>query len=259
MPRTEENDVPDIRDTLGQLDRRLAEIRDQIAGLADLPEPTPPPPPPDHRSIPLPTPVGFGDATGLEEPPESAEGRAYPDSAAVRSATLDRDRAQALATGVDQLGSQIEQLLSVRERLLADARQLLSSYRREIDELELQEAPDVRSALEALLDPEAPASGPAPALDGLPSRPAFFEGLVSVTVGPATRLQTIQVLENALARVPRVDQVYIRRWHAGQLWLELTVSGGVELIGELNRVLPFPFAVESASAQEIVIRLEGER
>jgi hypothetical protein len=80
-----------------------------------------------------------------------------------------------------------------------------------------------------------------------------------MTVGGATRIQTIQVLEDSLSRILHVERVYIRRWHAGALWLELSLSDGVELLGELNRVLPFPFAVQSATGQEIVISLEGER
>ena len=72
----------------------------------------------------------------------------------------------------------------------------------------------------------------------------------------ASRIQTIQVLEDSLSRIRGAERVYIRRWHAGALWIELTLSGGVELIGELNRVLPFPFAVQSATGEEIALSLE---
>lgn len=167
--------------------------------------------------------------------------------------------ARAMAEGVGQLGAQIQQLLSIRQRLLDDARQLLRRYEQELQELEREDSLDLRAPLDA--SPAAQISGSEERADGdgQPPRPAFFEGLVALTVAGATRIQTIQVLEDSLSRLAGAEQVYIRRWHAGTLWLELTMSGGVELIGELNRVLPFPFAVQSAAAHEIVISLEGER
>jgi hypothetical protein len=159
---------------------------------------------------------------------------------------------------VGQLGVQIKQLLTIRERLLNDAEQLLAGYERQLRELETLDVFEVEAALAALL----PAPGPTETssrVPEFPSRPAFFDGVMTITVVGVHRLQTIQVLEDSLSRVRHVDRVYIRRWHAGQLLFELALSAGVELIGELNRVLPFPFAVQSATGQEIGITLEGER
>lgn len=256
LPRAEERDVPDIRETLAQLDRRLADLRHQIDDLADTPEPAPPPPPPARRDLPLPPPPDLGDHPATLP------------AATAAAPEAERARARALSEGIGQLGSQIEQLLTVRERLLADARQLVASYARALDDLEHQDISQARSALASLLSRPAPplqekepATGADPGAGGRAglSRPAFFEGMVNVSVTGATRIQTIQVLEDSLSRVRHVEQVYIRRWHAGQLWLEVTTSGGVDLIGELNRVLPFPFAVQSATAREIMISLDGER
>jgi hypothetical protein len=244
-PWTEEDEVPDIGESLAQLDQRLAEIRQQLADMAERPEALPPPPPPARRDLPPPAP-------GLQELAPSG----HPPAAKLSERR--REPVRVVGEGVGQLGTQIEQLLRIRQRLVGDVRGLLMRYQRELDECERGDVSELQSALDSLLAcaPEAEQPG---GLDGLLARPAFFEGTVDVAIGPATRIQTIQVLEDALARVRHVQQVYIRRWHADQLWLELTVSGGVELIGELNRVLPFSFAVRSASSREIVIRLEGER
>lgn len=164
-----------------------------------------------------------------------------------------------MAQEVGELGAQIEQLLTLRERLLVDARELLRRYELQLDELERHDSSDVQAALASLLSGQGAAAEPAVGPEVLASRPAFFAGRVTVTVAGASRIQTVEVLEDSLSRVPHVQEVYIRRWHAGALWLELTVSEGVELIGELNRVLPFPFAVQSATGQEVIISLEGER
>jgi hypothetical protein len=243
MPRTEETDVPDIRETLAQLDQRLADLRHQIIDLTTEPEAVPPPPPPTRSELALPT---------LEDLEASGAGPS------VSRAGLGTARAQAAADGVARLGSQIEQLLTMRERLLGDARELLAGYARQLRELELEDTSAAQSALELLLS--APRSSQAPPDPSeVPARPAFFEGPVTISVTGANRIQTIQVMEDALSRIRHVERVYVRRWHAGQLSFELTLSAGVELIGELNRVLPFPFAVQSASGQQIAIILEGER
>ncbi len=246
LPRAEETDVPDLRETLAQLDRRLDDLRHQINGLVTEPEPALPPPPAAPSSVPVPT------AAEIE--------RAYAGPPALgREATGPQaSQLQAASEAVGQLGVQIKQLLTIRERLLSDAEQLLAGYERQLRELETLDVLDVEAALAALL--------PAPGLTEtgagspeFPARPAFFDGVMTITVVGVHRLQTIQVLEDSLSRVRQVDRVYIRRWHAGQLLFELTLSAGVELVGELNRVLPFPFAVQSATGHEIGITLEGER
>jgi hypothetical protein len=238
----EENVVPDTRDTLAALDRRLAELRDQIADLAEAPAPAPPPPPPTPRPLPPPTAAGLAD-----DVPDAAQ------------AEHRRASGRALVEGVDRLGSEIEELLRMRERLLVEARELLNRYQLQLDALAAEDPADIRAAVASLLSPEPAARGEEAARSEPGPRPAFFEGVVTMTVGGATRIQTIQVLEDSLSRILHVERVYIRRWHAGALWLELSLSDGVELLGELNRVLPFPFAVQSATGQEIVISLEGER
>lgn len=246
LPRPEETDVPDIRETLAQLDRRLADLRHQIDDLVTEPEPPPPPPPPAPSSAPLPT------AAELES---AYAGRPEPGREAIRPHA---SQIQAASEAVGQLGVQIKQLLTIRERLLADAEQLLAGYERQLRELETLDASEVEAALAALL-PAPSIIETAAGVPEFPSRPAFFDGLMTITVAGVHRIQTIQVLEDSLSRVRHVERVYIRHWHAGQLLLELTLSAGVELIGELNRVLPFRFAVQLATGQEIAITLEGER
>jgi hypothetical protein len=97
--------------------------------------------------------------------------------------------------------------------------------------------------------PAAPAPEPAP-------RPALFEGVVSVIVPWVSRLQTIQVLEDSLTRVRGAQLAHVRGYHQGEVRLELVLGEAVDLIGELNRTLPYAFAVESARQDEIIIRLE---
>jgi hypothetical protein len=116
---------------------------------------------------------------------------------------------------------EIRELLVACERLLGEARELMSAHR-------AQEA-----------------------------RPAFFEGTVKLVARGANRLQTVQVLEDSLRRARQVTRVYVRRVYAGEVRCELTLTGGVDLVGELNRVMPFPFAICSATREEIVISLEG--
>jgi hypothetical protein len=247
LTRTKETHVPDIRETLAQLDTRLADLRHQINNLVTEPEQAPPPPPlPGPSSVQLPTAAEIESAY-------AGQAEAGSESRGSRGS-----QAQMASEAVDQLGAQVKQLLTIRERLLNDAERLLAGYERQLRELESLDASAVEAALAALL----PASGvtqTGAAAHPPESRPAFFDGVVTISVMGVHRIQTIQVLEDSLSRVRHVNGVYVRRWHAGQLLFELTLSAGVELIGELNRVLPFAFAVQSATGQEIAITLEGER
>ncbi|HUZ29570.1 MAG TPA: hypothetical protein VMU90_10040, partial [Solirubrobacteraceae bacterium] len=194
---------------------------------------------------------------------------------------------------VDELKAQIEQLLGVRERLLRSARDLVHQYEEEVTQLELrypattadqmaaaseggarsasgataqpmplaapvplpayaQPAPPLPPAYAELAPPPAPAPpAPEPA-----ARPALFEGVVIVIVPWISRLQTIQVLEDSLTRVRGAQLAYVRGYNQGEVRLELVLGEAVDLIGELNRALPYAFAVESARQDEIVIRLE---
>ena len=47
---------------------------------------------------------------------------------------------------------------------------------------------------------------------------------MTLTIDGATRIQTVEVLADSLSRVRHADSVYFRRWHAGRLWLELSLS-----------------------------------
>lgn len=239
--------MPDIRETLTQLDRRLADLKQQINDLVTEPEPAAPPPPPERNSVSLPT------AAELAGGAHAAPSGPAPGAPDARAAQL-----TVAAEAVGQVGEQLKQLLTMRDRLLDDAQQMLAGYQRELRKLEEFDPSEVEDALAALATPRE-AQEPAVAGPETPTRPAFFDGTTTITVVGAHRIQLIQVVEDALSRVRNVQRVYIRRWQAGQLSLELTLSAGVELIGELNRVLPFPFAVQSATGREIVITLEGAR
>lgn len=263
------SDVSDIRETLDQLDRRLGELRRQVAAMAEAqPGAARDPQLPQRlRSVTSPAPE-------LAEPdvPPVAPGGPAPDAA------------RALDEAPAELNSQIQQLMTFRDRLLAGARDLLRAYERQLYLLEqvaasglpaAAERPSTEAVSSADTSPAGPpvlaeTSTPGPAAastgpTGFPgvareqTRPVFYEGTVTLVVSGAHRVQTVQVLEDAVARARHVERVYVRRCHRGRAWLELTLSSGSELLGEFNRVLPFGFAVTSATATEIALSLEGQQ
>lgn len=261
--------MTDLNETLAQLDRRLADVRQQVAGLAAGSDPPPPPaPPPPRRSLPVPntdpepetadeTAPPAGQATDEPDPP----GPQAPDRVgqetegdAAHSFRVERLAPPPDPTAPDrigQLGAQIEQLLTVRDRLLDDARDLVRSYERQLEEIEREETSGLQAASSLLWEPPAE-------LDMEAGRPAFFDGLVTVAVAGVDRIQTIEVLEDSLSRIHHVQDVYVRRWQAGTVWFELGLTGGVELLGELNRVLPFAFGVQWANRLHVLLALEEE-
>lgn len=240
-PRHECLDVSDIRETFDQLDRRLGELRRQIAAIAQDPQPAAPLAPPPPRRL-----------HAVPPPPPAAE------PAAIAS-TLSGQPASVPQANPDVIASQIQQLMAVRDQLLAGTRELVRTYERQLDLLEQMTASELLTGGEALSAAVAAAPAPEPTvpLAAAPAPRTLFEGMVTVAVSGADRIQTIEVLQDALSRAPHVEQVYVRRCHRGQAWLELTLSTGTELLGDLDRVLPFPFAVTSASDAEIALHLEA--
>jgi hypothetical protein len=171
-----------------------------------------------------------------------------------------------------EVSTDMGQLMAVRDQLMAGARELARAYERQLGLLEqmavsgLPATSSDSSATSSVTPVNPPATtgtlsglipSPAGAVDQ--ARPAFFEGRVNLVVSGAHRIQTIQVLEDALSRARHVEQVYVRRCHRGQVWLELSLSAGAELLGEFNRVLPFPFAVTSATGTDIALSLESQQ
>jgi hypothetical protein len=159
-------------------------------------------------------------ATLVEEPDGHPSVSLPGDASGISVARLSGDGTPAATAPVDPR-LEIHELLAACDRVLLEARELMGEHR----------------------------AGQA--------RPALFEGTVAVVALGANQLETIQVLEDSLARAAQVTRTYIRRAHAGEVRVELTLTGGVDLVGELNRVMPFPFAIRSATPQEIVIGLEG--
>jgi hypothetical protein len=209
--------VPDLHQTLAQLDHRLEDLRRQVARLtqdAGQAASWPSAANPGVATAPRPAPASPGEPAPAPPAPRGD----VPD---VSLARLDADVAPPRALDGGQ-EAQVHELLAACERLLGEARELLGTA------------------------------------GAVPARPAFFEGTVALAVLGAHRMQTIQVLEDSLIRARHVMRAYIRRTMAGEVRFELTLIGGVELIGELNRVMPFPFAVRSATPGEIVVSLEGE-
>lgn len=234
--------MSDIGETLDQLDRRLDDLRRDMAALTEDPQPaSPPSPPPARRLEPLPPPP-----PELIAPPDA---RPEPDTAGHSG-----------APPAQHVDNQIQQLMTVRDQLLDGARELVRAYETQLDILEQMAASGVPapSASEA----QATASlrqTPSPVVPQEQARPVFYEGVVAVVVSGAHRVQTIQVLEDSLSRVRNAELVYVRRAHRGQVRLEVTLAAGTELLGEFNRVLPFPFAVTSATGEEIAVTIEGEQ
>jgi hypothetical protein len=299
--------VSDIRDTLAQLDRRLSDLKREIASIGDegqssaagspparsvaydaaaararMGEPDVPSSVPAFAPPPLPR---VGEPARAAEPTASAPAAmtaapAAPRTAAPPSAAADAfapheivakaeaEAARLLAHAherVDDLKAQIEQLLGVRDRLLSSAKDLVRQYEEEVTQLELTyPASSAESEIGSVPPSQAPPASEPPASHAAfeapppepPPRPALFDGVVTITVPWISRIQTIQVLEDSLFRVRGAHKAYVRGYHQGEVRFELELGEAVDLIGELNRALPYAFAIESASQDEIVIRLE---
>jgi hypothetical protein len=263
--------MSDIHDALAQLERRLSDLKRELVRMAEEPieadgmatgrsevGPRPRDPGPTYSQAEA--------ATASRRPPQAAPRRPAPEpqpAASSRPEARDPEeivaRAEAEAVQVlthahdhlTELKAQVEQLQSYRMRLLSAAQELLHQFQEELNQLS---DPAGRVSGAAAPGAAPPAVPPAPAPE--PPWPTSFEGMVTIIVPWISRLQTVQVLEDSLTRVRAAQSVYLRGYHRGEVRLELILGEAVDLIAELNRVLPYTFALESARPDEIVIRLD---
>jgi hypothetical protein len=249
-----------IRETLDQLDRRLGELRRQVAALVEDPQPPETLAPPPGRRLAAVPPEPAPLRTPPEAPAPTLAGPPVPtaETEIPHRPAIDPSATAAADGDPGHVSGQIQELMSVRDQLLSGARELVRAYERQLDLLENMSVSGLRGGPEAVASSTAAHRG-AVAEAEEDARPAFFEGTVTLLVAGAGRIQTIQVLEDSLSRARHVEDVYVRRCHRGRVWIELSLSAGAELLGEFNRVLPFPFAVSSAAAKEIALTLEGEQ
>lgn len=140
---------------------------------------------------------------------------------------------------VGDSASRLEDLLHVREQLLGELRGLLVSYGDLLGEHEGR--PLERPAKAEPRVEELPADGlPAVAENG----GGLFPRHVELDAGPFGDFTELSAFERALARLPKVDDVYIRSFGDERATIELSLTEQTPLAYDLTTKLPYGLRLE---------------
>ena len=231
------------------MDRKLRELQRELAMVGRRPdEPAPPPapepPPPPPPPAPAPTEAtGDADAQAQAIVAEArAEAARIVDQAAVR---------------VEAIGEQIDELQRLRDDLQRSSRALVDEYERALrrdaaDGGALADTPTLQEQAGGFpppaTDPAPPPAAPPPA-----AGERLFEGQIVVNAGPFTDIATLGDFEQALARLPQAEDVYVRGFEGNRALIDVKLAGPVPLLDEMRQGLPFGFSLVDVGQGRITI------
>lgn len=152
---------------------------------------------------------------------------------------------------VGDAASRLEDLLKVREQILGELRGLIHSYS---DVLEEHSGGPLERPARAPEPARAPANEPEPG-----SAPAGESGLfpthVELDAGPFADFAELSAFERALARLPKVEDVYIRGFGDERAAIELVLTEETPLAHDLLTKVPYGLRVKSSEDGHL-LRLE---
>jgi hypothetical protein len=228
----------DVQSSLADMDRKLRELQRELAMVSRGPEGTafsppafsapPPPPPPDTA----PAPAAEAEAQAQAKAQEIiADARA-------EAARIVGEAAERVAA----IGRQIDELQRLRDELQRSAQALVEEYERA-----LRTAPvgDV---------PPASAPPPPPQVDG-----REFDGQVVIDAGPFTDIATLGSFEQALARLPQAEDVYVREFTGSRALIDVLLAAPVALLDEMRRTAPVGFGLVEVADGRIIIEVDAPR
>ncbi|MHB1244347.1 MAG: hypothetical protein ACYC1P_13255 [Gaiellaceae bacterium] len=150
---------------------------------------------------------------------------------------------------VGDAASRLEDLLRVREQLLGELRGLLVSYGDLLGEHEGR--PLERPARSEPQAEETPADGlPAVAENG-----GLFPRHVELDAGPFGDFTELSAFERALARLPKVDDVYIRSFGDERATIELSLTEQTPLAHDLTTRLPYGLRLERGDDARLLVEV----
>jgi hypothetical protein len=240
----------DVQSSLADMDRKLRELQRELAMVSRSPEdpapaPVPEPPPPSPPAAP-PAATGEADAQAQAIVAEArAEAAHIVDQAAARVAAI---------------GEQIDELQRLRDDLQRSARAPVDEYERALgrgagDEAAAPAAPTLQEQAGAFPLPAAD-SAPAPSAPPPAGGERLFEGQIVVNAGPFTDIATLGDFEQALARLPQAEDVYVRGFEGNRALIDVKLAGPVALLEEMRRGLPFDFGLVDVGQGRITINVD---
>lgn len=153
---------------------------------------------------------------------------------------------------VEDTGRHLDELLGLKQTMLDSVRAAVAEVQAVLARIERGRAPAEPAAAQTV---PAQVESP-PQLPTLPVEPGapepgddiVFEQRVEIEAGPFGDFASLSAFERALARLPKVEDVYIRRFADETAAIEVTLSEPDVLLAHMRRMLPYDLAVEEADA-----------
>jgi hypothetical protein len=150
--------------------------------------------------------------------------------------------------------SRLDEVIRVREQLLGEIRGILSAYGDLLSQAEQGRIPALAPPLErAVPTPAAHGAAQPPRLAEVRSASGLFPRVVEIDAGPFTDFTELSAFERSLARVPKVRDVYVRRFDHDRAEIELGLSEETPLLHELTRHLPYRLSITGDDGARITI------
>jgi hypothetical protein len=144
------------------------------------------------------------------------------------------------AARTEQLAAQVDELVRVKESLMESIRDVLRDFGYVVERIDRGER--VLADEPAAGKPARTTRAAAPPAGEDEPEPVF-DARVEIEAGPFIDFATLSAFERALTLLPRVEDVYVRRFAADRAVIELTLAEPAPLLQALERALPYDIDV----------------
>jgi hypothetical protein len=163
----------------------------------------------------------------------------------------------------DVARGQVDELLRLRETLSSTMRAVVRDFEATMGRIDRGDA-----ALSAPPLPIAPMEVPAEWVNGSArngengaaadgdengSTPDIFDGRVEVEAGPFNDFTALSAFERALGSLPKIEDVYIRRFAGDRATIDLTLVEPASLIDVMTDRMPYHLNVERSGLDQIAV------
>jgi hypothetical protein len=159
----------------------------------------------------------------------------------------ERIRADADAR-VAETTSRLEHLLRVREQVLGELRGVVQAHGSLLAQVEHGHLPEREPA----------AAERRPVLEHVAGTGDFFPKHVELDAGPFADFAELSAFERSLARLPKIEDVYVRRFGADRAEIELRLSEERRLVDDLVRHLPYAVRVLADDGERLQLDVDVE-
>ncbi|MGI8421517.1 MAG: DivIVA domain-containing protein [Gaiellaceae bacterium] len=143
--------------------------------------------------------------------------------------------------------AQVDELLRLRDTLSATMRVLIRDFEALVGCIDRGESPPASARPHAA--PAPPAAEPATST----ANGDVFDGHVELDAGPFNDFASLSAFERALGSLPKIEDVYIRRFDGDRATIELTLLEPASLIDEMTARLPYRLDVERSDLDHIAV------